>query len=66
MFLLVGNPSNQLIVIHRILFAQLGDFFHGFFDGDRMFIDQIGPQLIVIDTTGNLTMGCDIDSCDKK
>jgi hypothetical protein len=66
MFLLVGNPSNQLIIIHRVLLAQLVDFFNGFLDGERMLIDQIRPQFIVIDAAGNLTMGSDIDSCDRQ
>ena len=34
MVFLVGDPSNQLIVVHRFLLAQLVDFFHGFLDGD--------------------------------
>jgi hypothetical protein len=65
MFFLVGNPSNQLIVIHWSFLAQRSDFFHGFLDGDRVLIDQIDPHLIAIDATGDLAMGSNISSHDK-
>ena len=56
---LVADPANQLVVINIFGSSEGDDLVHRFLDRRDVLLDELYPELVVVDPTRDLAVGTD-------